>query len=150
MGFPLFLSLLLLFVSVPATPSDSCSNELCVLRSLKGGPALPKGEAAKLAREALRPYDACLRENLDLVTSLWPEGNDAEHAKFVLDTTWDVCAAERRSVTDALTTVMRSSGNYASPQDEVKAAQRYRSGVAVAMYTVRFMQIGRMAALKAL
>ena len=45
---------------------------------------------------------------------------------------------------------MRSSGNYASPKDEVKAAHRYRSGVAVAMYSLRFMQVGKMAAFKTL
>lgn len=142
---------LLLSVAVPlAAEEGSCSNEPCVFRNLREGPELPKGNAATGAREAAKPYFACIRENLETVTWTWPQGDDAEHTRWILKTTWDVCSDERIAATEAIANVLHKSGGYGSHDDELKAAARYRSGVAFTIYLLRFTQIGKQEAFKAL
>lgn len=121
------------------------------MRSLKNGPPLPTGKALEQARVANKPYLSCLAEALDTVTWVWPnDGKDAEHISWVLQTTWDTCSFERTKATADIIKGLHDNGGYSSPEQEANAAERYRSGVASALYLVRFMKMGKSQALNSL
>ncbi len=145
MFFPLIVA-----ASVASAPADApCTNEVCVFRSLKdSGVALPKGKVATAARTAAMPYFHCLADNLETVTWVWPQGNDIEQARWVVSTTWDVCAKERAAATAAMVNVFHEARSYSTLDDEQVGADRYRSGIAYALYSLRFMKMGKFEAFK--
>lgn len=151
-GRPLLLLAMLLSASQTSADAIPCSDELCVMRSLKEGPPLPKSKKTwTQAKGANQAYLACLADNLDIVTWLWPQdGKDSEHIKWVLETTWDACSHERAAATDNIAKALHETGGYNSLEEESKAAERYRSGASVALYLLRFKQIGKFEAFTAL
>lgn len=145
----LFLLFLVASASAVASADVPCANEVCVFRSLKdSGIDLPKGKAEPAIKAAALPYLQCLNENLETVTWVWPQGNDVEQARWVVGTTWDVCSKERTVATMAIVEVLHTAGSYPTVDDERKAADRYRSGRAYALYLLRFMKIGKFEAFK--
>jgi hypothetical protein len=96
----------------------------------------------------VQPYLKCLDVNLETVTWVWPPANDVEQARWVVSTTWNVCGKERATATTAIIDVLHAAGSYPTEDQERKAADRYRSGTAYAVYLLRFVKMGKFEAFK--
>lgn len=137
-------------IALSSPPVGECVNEVCVMESLNSAPDLQNDKAMKAARGLASPYFTCVSDHLLTVTNIWPAGDDIENARWVVDTVWSACSKERLVATAAIEGVFQKTNQYATPEDVRKAADRYRSGVATAIFAVRFMKIGKFAAFKAL